>query len=231
MAIINKTGITNGGTIQAEHVTRVIDVLSGVSTDTIVATGSFSGSLTGIATSASFATTASFASTASFALNAGGVGFPFTGSATITGSLQLTGSFTQDVRYYSSFRNNVVLLDNSVSFSEIVLDYPAGTTFIVDMSVGNGSGSFQFNATDAAYTGISYKFIFPYSSNDTCTFKIPDGQMNGIYSDPDSPAGSISSTTEFDILEISYTIVDAMLVGSDGNIWFLQFQTKGTYVP
>ena len=47
MAIINKTGITTGGTIQAEHVTRAIDALSGVSTDSIVATGSFSGSFTG----------------------------------------------------------------------------------------------------------------------------------------------------------------------------------------
>lgn len=50
MAIINKTGITNGGTIQAEHVTRTIDALSGVSTDTIIATGSFTGSFKGIAT-------------------------------------------------------------------------------------------------------------------------------------------------------------------------------------
>lgn len=57
MAVINKTGITNGGTVQAEHVTRAIDALSGVSTDTIIATGSFSGSLTGTATSASLATT------------------------------------------------------------------------------------------------------------------------------------------------------------------------------
>jgi len=48
MAIINKTGITNGGTVQAEHVTRAIDALSGVGTDTIVATGSFSGSLNGV---------------------------------------------------------------------------------------------------------------------------------------------------------------------------------------
>jgi hypothetical protein len=47
MAIINKTGITNGGTIQAEHVTRIIDALSGVSTDNIVATGSFTGSYKG----------------------------------------------------------------------------------------------------------------------------------------------------------------------------------------
>jgi hypothetical protein len=65
MAIINKTGITNGGTIQAEHVTRVIDALSSVSTDSIVATGSFTGSFRGPLTgTASFATTASFASNA-----------------------------------------------------------------------------------------------------------------------------------------------------------------------
>jgi hypothetical protein len=47
MAVINKTGITNGGTIQAEHITRAIDALSGVGTDTIIASGSFSGSLIG----------------------------------------------------------------------------------------------------------------------------------------------------------------------------------------
>lgn len=90
MAILNKTGITNGGTIQAEHVTRTIDALTGVSTDTIVATGSFTGSFTGPLTgTASFATTttsasfavsssrsvsSSFATTASYALNAIGSG-------------------------------------------------------------------------------------------------------------------------------------------------------------
>lgn len=84
MAIINKTGITNGSTIQAEHITRAIDALSGGSTDTIIATGSFSGSLTGTATSASFATTASYVANAS--------SFPYTGSARITGSLSVTGS-------------------------------------------------------------------------------------------------------------------------------------------
>jgi hypothetical protein len=47
MAIINKTGITNGSTIQASHVTRAIDALSGGSTDTVIASGSFSGSLVG----------------------------------------------------------------------------------------------------------------------------------------------------------------------------------------
>jgi hypothetical protein len=186
MAIINKTGISNGTTIQAEHVTRAIDALSGVGTDTVIASGSFSGSLVGgpvnvstvtatstiqsngsiigasltidtgnaygisatadsmsfnsanedfnteikhyggatstifsangistnnrivatsftgslqgtasFAVSSSRAISSSFATTASFALNAGGgagVGFPFTGSAIISGSLVVTGS-------------------------------------------------------------------------------------------------------------------------------------------
>ncbi len=52
MAIINKTGIGNGNTIQAEHVTRVIDALSGQSTDTVAVTGSFTGSLMGALTGA-----------------------------------------------------------------------------------------------------------------------------------------------------------------------------------
>lgn len=52
MAIINKTGISNGSTIQAEHITRAIDALSGVSADSIIATGSLQGT-------ASFALTAS----------------------------------------------------------------------------------------------------------------------------------------------------------------------------
>jgi len=99
MAIINKTGITNGGTIQAEHVTRAIDALSGGSTDTIVATGSFSGSLVGALTG-----TASFATTASFALNASGTvtsaSFATTAitashiqSSTLNQNLTVNGSF------------------------------------------------------------------------------------------------------------------------------------------
>ena len=79
MAIINKTGITNGGTIQAEHVTRAIDALSGGSTDSIVATGSFSGSFKGDGSQ----------------LSGVSAGFPYTGSARITGSLVVTGSFVQ----------------------------------------------------------------------------------------------------------------------------------------
>jgi hypothetical protein len=130
MAIINKTGITDGSTIQAVHVTRAIDALSGGSTDTVVATGSFSGSLTGIATSASFATTASFA------LNAGaGAGFPFTGSARITGSLGVTGSLTVVSSFAASGSHmNVSATDFLVT---------SGETYFTG-SNGKGYGSVTF---------------------------------------------------------------------------------------
>ena len=101
MATINRTGITNGDVLDASHITNIIDALDGTSaTTTVIASGSFSGSLTGHATSATTATTASyvlqavsssFATTASYALNAaGGSGFPYTGSALISGSLEVT---------------------------------------------------------------------------------------------------------------------------------------------
>lgn len=119
MGTIDRSGISGGGTIQATHITNIIDALDGTSaTTTVIATGSFSGSLKGaligtasfatqalsasyaanVPATASYALTAlssSYALTASYALNAGGgtgTGFPFTGSAQLTGSMGITGS-------------------------------------------------------------------------------------------------------------------------------------------
>ena len=120
MATISRTGISGGGTIQPAHITNIIDALDGTgATTTVIATGSFTGSLIGTLTgTASFATTAlsasyaanvpvtasyalsalssSYAVTASFALNAGGGGggiFALTGSTyATTNNLQITGS-------------------------------------------------------------------------------------------------------------------------------------------
>ena len=94
MAIINKTGITNGGTVQAEHVTRAIDALSGVSTDSIVATGSLQG-------------TASFAVTASYAMNGGG--------SSVTASYALTASKIQVSDSTSTTGGMPILLSNGTT--------------------------------------------------------------------------------------------------------------------
>lgn len=99
MGTISRTGITGGGTIQPTHVTNIIDALDGTSTTTtVVATGSFSGSLIGALTgTASFATsalTASFATTALSASYAGNV--PVTASyalSALSSSYAVTASF------------------------------------------------------------------------------------------------------------------------------------------
>ena len=80
MATISKTGIQDGLTSKAEHITRIIDALDGTATTEVVATGSFTGSFNG--TYAGTITSASYAVTASYAENAGaGSGFPFNGDA------------------------------------------------------------------------------------------------------------------------------------------------------
>jgi len=47
MATISKTGIQDGLTSKAEHLTRIIDALDGTAATEVVATGSFTGSFTG----------------------------------------------------------------------------------------------------------------------------------------------------------------------------------------
>jgi hypothetical protein len=133
MAVINKTGITNGGTIQAEHITRAIDALSGVGTDTIIATGSFSGSLTGIATSASFATTASYVANAS--------SFPFTGSAIISGSLSVTGSLNST----GSINSRNLSLNGPLAGN-----ITGSSTLIMNLSTLGSSGNFILPTTAPA---------------------------------------------------------------------------------
>lgn len=183
MAIINKTGISNGTTIQAEHVTRAIDALSGGSTDSVVATGSFNGTLTG---TASFATTAlsssyalsalsasyaanvpvtasyaltalssSYALTSSFALNAGGgAGFPFTGSAQVTGSMGITGSLRVS--------NPSVQYALLVSGSTLVSGSNIGFVGQVDNATNltaNKNGI--INLSGLGGTGFNGKFVLP----------------------------------------------------------------------
>lgn len=147
MAIINKTGITNGGTIQAEHVTRVIDALSSVSTDSIVATGSFTGSFKGDGSQLS-----------------GVAGFPFTGSARITGSLAVTGSLT----VVSSFVASSSYMDISAADRFLV---SAPDTYFTG-SGGKGYGSVTFgNKTNLNLQSINTGsgFSIPLQASTTPT--------------------------------------------------------------
>lgn len=250
MAIINKTGITDGGTIQAAHVTRAIDALSGVGTDTIIATGSFTGSFTGnagitnlqigtngysisqtggivflnatnnsldtqikhrngiisssfsnsgllinapvtatsftgsllgtltgtasFAVSSSRAVSSSFATTASFALNAGAT-FPFTGSAVISGSLQVIGA----TRSNGSFNVVSTNISNATSLSIEIGALPAGSTTLVDLSVGANTITINLANPSTYQAGSEWAFLFTKQPDISASFELVDSDSAG----------------------------------------------------
>jgi len=150
MAIINKTGITNGSTIQAEHVTRAIDALSGGSTDTVVATGSFSGSFKGDGS----------------LLSGLSAGFPFTGSATITGSLSVTGSFRQLVTgtgmVIDSDSNGILTMrHNNINVSSSTVSFDPNASLNLSNVFKNGGLQIPVNSPGASATTGSMYFDIP----------------------------------------------------------------------
>ena len=154
MATISRTGIAGGGTISPAHITNIIDALDGSSsTTTVVASGSFSGSLTGNATSA---TSASYATTASYALNAGGGGgggasFPYTGSAIISGSLLVTGSLNVSG---SARVVGTTTLTGSINVSQSAGVHSVDGTII-------GSNNLVLNLKDVGKTPSAGSFVIP----------------------------------------------------------------------
>lgn len=144
MALLNKTGITNGGTIQAEHVTRTIDALTGGSTDTIIATGSFTGSFVGTLTG-----TASFATTASFALNAIGSGTEYMtlrlSSGTITGVTSGSAIYIgTNTTSSNSARVGVMLpYDCTIVSASLYLNSPVST----NTALTNGALNYSIQGT------------------------------------------------------------------------------------
>lgn len=129
MARISKSGISNGGTIDASHITRIIEALDGTGSADIYATGSFTGSFIGngsgltnvtasSATSASFATTASFltgtVASASFATTASfltgtieSASFASTASRAVSASFATTSSYIKTAQTASYVLNAV----------------------------------------------------------------------------------------------------------------------------
>ena len=177
MATISKTGIQDGLTSKAEHLTRIIDALDGTATTEVVATGSFTGSFDGIHTgtiaSASYAVSASFASTAvtaSFALSGVGI-FPFTGSAAITGSLQVIG----DVEVNGNFNVQRQLISNTVATSIGIESLKAGSTTLIYLDNSSNNVTIGLNNPNTYEDGSTWSFIFPTGSATSASFELSSG--------------------------------------------------------
>ncbi len=137
MATISKTGIQDGLTSKAEHITRIIDALDGTATTEVVATGSFTGSFTGDGSALTGVGGSSgiFVQTGSY--------YATTNNLQITGSVILNGQVStkgNGVTTLSGSRGVVlpaILLSNGESVSQNFTSLPFGGYIFVDLSSTN----------------------------------------------------------------------------------------------
>jgi hypothetical protein len=191
MAIINKTGITDGGTIQAAHVARAIDALSGGSTDTVIATGSFSGSFTGPLTgTASFAVSSSMAISSSFATTA--ITSSHIQSSTLNQNLTVNGSFFisssithLSPRYVTTTNDTITDIYNfgagaigtARTIETMVLGVTAsagGLSASTGTTGGNYMGVFSINETPKILGETSSSFTSGFTTAGTPEFGLRD---------------------------------------------------------
>jgi len=170
---LSKTGITNGQTIQPSHVTQSIDAFTGTEAYDITLSGSLtltgSHNIDGLVTATSFSgdgsqitgiVSSSYALTASYAENAGGgAGFPFTGSAGISGSvlinsqLQLgvgpgTSGLTPAGNTYNIALGSNNLQNNTTGFFNVAIGLGAlSSNTEGDINVALGVGALYYNTT------------------------------------------------------------------------------------
>jgi hypothetical protein len=163
MAVINKTGITNGTTIQAEHVTRAIDALSGGSTDSVVATGSFNGTLTGNATTATTATTATNATNTAVTNTSTG-----TGPYYITFVESATGNVAQRVDATGLTYNattDTITATASFATQALSASYAANVPSTASYALAALSSSYAVTASFALNAGGGTGVGFPFTGS------------------------------------------------------------------
>jgi hypothetical protein len=166
---------------------------------------SITGSLFGtasFATTASIAISASFATTASYALNAGaGSGFPFSGSAVITGSLLVSGSgltVTGSLSTLGTLNLNNARFDSTSSIT------PAGAIIVSSNATGSFNSAF-------------YNYSISSGSNARA------GQIISVWS------GSTIRYTEVTTTDIGNTNSALFAVGISGANVQLQFTSSGVW--
>ena len=162
MAIISKSGIGTGNTIQAEHITRIIDALNGTGSAEVVATGSFTGSFNGSADiwtvqdltvfgTASINYFETIYETSSIIYQSGSTKFgnsaddthQFTGSVFIDGDTQILGNTTATGSFSGSFVGDGSGLDGVVA------------TTLFALSEGSGISAFTFDGSSTQTINIS----------------------------------------------------------------------------
>jgi len=200
--------------------------------------------------SASYATSASFATTASYVIGGGvsGNGFPFSGSAVITGSLNISGS--AGTTLFSNNADTLVLTGSAIVTGSLTL---TGSLNVISGGITGsllGTSSYATNAVSASYAATaSYVSTatpaFPYSgsavitgsliiSSSTATAPLAlkgtgsgvftvDGTTGRLFQIDDSLSGSLFSVNTISGLPV----IEAF---SDNTVRIGKFGSKALYV-
>jgi hypothetical protein len=205
MATISKSGIADGSTARAEHITRIIDALDGTAATEIIATGSFTGSFTGDGSGLT-------------GVGAGGDGiFAQTGSYyATTNDLQITGSLTVTSIINGSTRTtqDSIVVTNSSAF----LGHPSGSGIYPGM-IGN------IDLNPSTTNAIRYVLgpLTEYTSGDRYEFQIVN--YNGTSEEFRIEVNALTDTNK----------MNAQVFGADGtnviqrNINTVRFGTGNSY--
>ena len=153
MATISRTGIAGGGTISPAHITNIIDALDGTSsTTTVVASGSFSGSLTGHATSATSASYAITATSASYAITATSASYAITTTSASFATTATSASYAATASYVANV-SSFPFTGSAIISGSLRITGPLQVTGSLNVSAGIATPQFTINAANTASAG------------------------------------------------------------------------------
>ena len=171
MATISRTGIAGGSLISPTHITNIIDALDGTGIGiTVVATGSFSGSLIGnatTATSASYATTATSATTAttaSYVLQAVSASFAVSSSIAVSSSFATTASYVAKASSFPFTGSAIIsgslrVVGATTVTGSISVNQEIGMHSVTGTIVGHPN--LNLNLTDVGKSPSDGQFVIP----------------------------------------------------------------------
>ncbi len=218
MSLISKNNIITGQTIQAEHVTRIIDALNESGSSEIIATGSFTGSFVGDGSGLINLTV----TTASYALNSGLFGGysssyfattgsnTFNGNQTINGDVTITGTASIAVLHVTYESASVIYSSGSNQLGDAVSDTQTligtvnisgslnvtGSTTINNLSGSLfGTASWAQNAVTASYINIAASASYATTASYSLTASYLDNYVEPFpYTGSAIITGSLSVT-------------------------------------
>lgn len=234
MAIIPKSGITNGGTIQASHVTNIIESLDGTGSFTIAATGSLTGSLvgtftgTGSFTGSGFIASSATATSASYATTATSANTATSASFATTSSYAVTASYVANASSFP-YTGSAVITGSLIVTGSVRSTQGFTGSF-------NGTASYAVAATRAeaqrTVVEATYYPVIVDSSNATAAIETLYTPPNITFNPGTSAiiaaafSGSFKARTSTDVVDLS----EIAAAGANGQFIIPKTQTGGTPV-